>query len=327
MKCYPWLINTYKEIIKQHQNKKAHHTILIKTTKGLGVLQLIKNISQWILCDNKNEIKYCNTCHNCKLIISKNHPDFYYYKDNNNKIITINYIRMIREKIFQYPKQGKNKIILLSNIEKLTESAINSLLKILEEPPKNTWFFLVDYNNLKIYSTLHSRCLIYTLFPPREKHSLHWLKNKNLKNKIFNVISLRINQGSPILAKEFINNGLWEERKKLCIYFLNSIKKKNLIKIFPILSINNTILKIDWICLLLFDSIQIHFNQKKKLTNFDEFQIIQFFSRNYNYFTLKKSITTWIKCRYRLLNISGINNELLILEQLLRWENILKFTN
>ncbi|QCI18557.1 DNA polymerase III subunit delta' [Buchnera aphidicola (Aphis nasturtii)] len=325
MKCYPWLINPYKIIIKQHQIKKTHHAFLIKTIKGLGVYKLVWKVSKWLLCNQKDGIKYCKKCHSCELMSSGNHPDWHHYIKNKNEMITVDHIREINEKTFKYPKQGKNKIIFLSNIKKLTESAKNALLKTLEEPPENTWFFLIDYSNITVNSTLHSRCLIYQLFPPREKKSLHWLKNQNLLNKKLNLISLRINQGSPISAKKFINNGLWEERKNLFLCFFKSIKNQNLLKILPILSINNTLIKIDWICLLLFDAIQLYFNQKKKLTNFDELELIQFFSHNYNYSTLNKSIYTWNKCRYRLLNIPGINNELLLLEQLLKWEKILSF--
>ncbi|QCI17411.1 DNA polymerase III subunit delta' [Buchnera aphidicola (Aphis helianthi)] len=325
MKFYPWLKNPYKIIIKQHQNKKPHHAFLIKTIKGLGVFELIWHISKWLLCNAVNNTKYCNKCHSCKLMSSGNHPDWHQYMKNPSEIITIDHIREINEKIFKYPQQGKNKIIFLSDIQKLTESAINALLKNLEEPPEKTYFFLIDYSNLKVSSTLYSRCLIYKLFPPKEKNSLNWLNNQKLLNKTFNIISLRINQGSPISAKKFISDGLWEERKNLFIYFLKSIKDKNLLKILPILSVNNTLLKIDWICLLLFDAMQIYFNYKKKIINFDQLELIQFFSCNYNYLILDKSIQIWTKCRYTLSNIPVINNELLLIEQLLKWEKILSF--
>ena len=42
------------------------------------------------------------------------------------------------------------RFILISNIEDLNSSATNSLLKILEEPPKNTYFFLIKNSHSKI---------------------------------------------------------------------------------------------------------------------------------------------------------------------------------
>jgi DNA polymerase-3 subunit delta' len=50
------------------------------------------------------------------------------------------------------------RFILISNIEDLNPNATNSLLKLLEEPPKNTYFFLIRNSHSKIYETILSRC-------------------------------------------------------------------------------------------------------------------------------------------------------------------------
>ncbi|AYN24715.1 DNA polymerase III subunit delta' C-terminal domain-containing protein [Buchnera aphidicola] len=325
MKLYPWLLKPYKNIIELHQRKKAHHAILIQTQKGIGAFKLIWFISKWLLCLKPIGIKFCNNCHGCKLMSAKNHPDWHTIINEKNNTFDVDSIRIINEKIFKRAQQGNNKIIFLPNIHKLTESAVNALLKTLEEPPEKNWFFLIDYNYLKLNYTLKSRCFLYRLSPPIEKESLNWLKNENKRNDISNLTSLRINQGSPMHAKKFIEGELWEERKNLYTSLSNSIESKNLLKILPILCKNNTIIKIDWICLLLFDAIKINFNERKKLTNCDQLKLINFFSEKYNNIILNKSIKNWIKCRYILSSISSINNELLLLEQLLVWEKILHF--
>ena len=50
------------------------------------------------------------------------------------------------------------RFILISNIEDLNSNATNSLLKLLEDPPKNTYFFLIRNSHAKIYETILSRC-------------------------------------------------------------------------------------------------------------------------------------------------------------------------
>jgi DNA polymerase-3 subunit delta' len=254
---------------------------------------------------------------------SNNHPDWYNILDEKHDFLNVDHIRLINEKVFKCAQQGNNKIIFLKNIHKLTESAINALLKTLEEPPEKNWFFLIDYDHLELHPTLKSRCFLYRLSPPNEKESLIWLKNENKKDNISNLTALRINQGSPISAKIFFEGELWKERKDLYESLLHSIKNKNLLKILPILCKNNTIIKIDWICLLLFDAIKINFNERRKIINCDQMKLINFFSKKYNNTILNKSVQNWIKCRKILLNVSTINNELLILEKLLVWEKIL----
>ena len=50
-------------------------------------------------------------------------------------------------------------------VEKMNSQAANSFLKILEEPPKNTYFFLIAENTELVLPTLLSRCQQITLGP------------------------------------------------------------------------------------------------------------------------------------------------------------------
>lgn len=55
------------------------------------------------------------------------------------------------------------KILYLENIERLSVPALNSILKILEEPPRNTLFFLTTSNINNVLDTIISRCRCYEL--------------------------------------------------------------------------------------------------------------------------------------------------------------------
>lgn len=326
MKLYPWLRKTYKTIIQQHTIKKAHHAILIKSQRGMGASKLIWFISRWLLCLKPIGENFCNECHGCQLMSAKNHPDCHNFISEENNIFNIDSVRAINNKIFQCSQQGGAKIVFLPDIKKLTESAVNAFLKTLEEPPKNTWFFLLNYNNLSLYTTVNSRCLIYKLFIPSEKYSLIWLKKETTKNNISHLAALRINQGSPISAKKFINGELCIDRTNFYKHLYNAFKRKNLLKILPILCKKNSTIKIEWICLLLLDAIKFNLNEYNSLINLDQIKLITFFSNNHTISFLDNSIRTWMRCRYRLLNISGINHELLLTEQLLTWEKISNFS-
>lgn len=325
MKLYPWLIKPYNNIVQQHQIKKAHHAILINTPRGIGVSRLIWSISKRILCLTPIGINFCNKCYGCKLMSIKNHPDWHYCKSEKNHVFNIDSIRIMNEKIFTSSQQGGSKIIFLPDTDKLTESAVNAFLKTLEEPPKNTWFFLVNYNNSNLHPTLNSRCLIYKLFMPDENYSVNWLKQTTIQQNKSYLTALRINQGSPIYAKKFMNGKIWIERINFYKHLFDAFKDKNLLKMLPILNKKNSSIYINWICFLLFDSIKFTINAKEHLTNFDQIELIRFFSYNYTNVILDLSIRTWMQCRYKLVNISGINYELLLLEQLLTWEKILNF--
>ena len=84
--------------------------------------------------------------------------------DSNN--IPVEAIKNLKEKI--YFKSNKRKVVLIFNSEALShgsaESA-NMLLKILEEPPKNTTFILVTDLIDQVTPTIKSRC--QTVYVPR----------------------------------------------------------------------------------------------------------------------------------------------------------------
>ncbi|HMI76762.1 MAG TPA: DNA polymerase III subunit delta' C-terminal domain-containing protein [Buchnera sp. (in: enterobacteria)] len=330
MQWYPWLTKTYKKIIWKYQKGTAHHAILLKTHRGIGVLNLFLAITRWLLCTNRKDIKSCGICHSCNLIKSNNHPDWYLIKTKNkNTFLSIDTIRNLIQKIFYTSQQGGAKVIWLPEISLMTESAMCALLKTLEEPPKNTWFFLVNYDNFSIPATLLSRCLQYSLYSPKEKDSIHWLKSIIYKNKILCLTALRITAGSPITAKKLITGSLWLDRKTFFIKLHYAIKNYDLFFLLPFFKKTTVsiILYIDWICILLLDAIKWKYRLCTSLINLDQLSLIKHLSSNYPVIFLHESIYLWMKCKKQLLNIIGINSELLLVERLLTWEENIIFYN
>ena len=59
---------------------------------------------------------------------------------------------------------GGNKVILIWGLEKMNLSASNKVLKLLEEPPKKTFFIMIAEDSLKLLPTIYSRCQKIYLF-------------------------------------------------------------------------------------------------------------------------------------------------------------------
>ena len=60
---------------------------------------------------------------------------------------------------------GKNKVCVLWGVERLNIQAANKLLKLIEEPPANTYFILIATNAEDLISTIRSRCQMLPLPP------------------------------------------------------------------------------------------------------------------------------------------------------------------
>lgn len=60
---------------------------------------------------------------------------------------------------------GKNKVCVFWGVERLNIQAANKLLKLIEEPPLNTYFLLVIDDDEKLLPTIKSRCQMIVLPP------------------------------------------------------------------------------------------------------------------------------------------------------------------
>lgn len=77
-----------------------------------------------------------------------------------NPSIGIEEVRKLRSILTKKPFGGGDRLIIINDIEKATIEAANALLKVLEEPPRQTFLILTTSNLAKILSTVISRCQV-----------------------------------------------------------------------------------------------------------------------------------------------------------------------
>ncbi|QTM69206.1 hypothetical protein HIC20_01470 [Buchnera aphidicola (Hormaphis cornu)] len=113
----------------------------------------------------------------------------------------------------------------------------------------------------------------------------------------------------------------------LRLKFLNklqiAIQNNNLFILLSMFNENNFEQLINWIYLLLIDAIKYKYKIYQYLINIDQKKLIKQLSNSFSYQSLEYSIKSWIQCKNKLIFIPEINIQLIILEQLLRWEKIL----
>lgn len=100
------------------------------------------------------------------------------------KEIKIEKIRELEHQISLSAYYGKYKVAIIDNAEKLTVSAQNSLLKILEEPAENCVIILICHNEGKILPTVKSRCLKKRFSPVKEEKIEELVEKEEFKKEI-----------------------------------------------------------------------------------------------------------------------------------------------
>ena len=158
-----------KEYLDFFNKDSLSHGYLISGENGLGKKDLVRVLSESILCKNSNELfEACGDCNASKLMQSGNHPDYHFIQEEvGSKIIKIGQLRGNKQKndshegivnsMFETPLVSSSKVFVINNAHLMNDESQNFILKILEEPPKETFIFLISSNPFLLKKTILSR--------------------------------------------------------------------------------------------------------------------------------------------------------------------------
>ncbi|MCU5775430.1 DNA polymerase III subunit delta' [Erwiniaceae bacterium BAC15a-03b] len=322
MNWYPWLNQPYRQIVEQHQADRGHHALLIQALPGMGDDALVWALSRWLMCQRRDGVKSCGECHGCQLMQAGNHPDWYKLEAEKGKSsLGIDAVRGVTEKLYHHAQQGGAKVVWLPDSAQLTEAAANALLKTLEEPPKNTWFFLSSREPQRLLATLRSRCFNWHLAPPDEAQSLRWLQKQTQAAQHDCISALRLSSGAPAAALALLDEKLWAQRQLLCSTLATALQQ-DLLSLLSVLNHDDAAARIGWLCALLIDAMKWQQGGGQFIANVDQQTLVGQIAQQLPSSALDSSLRSWMTCRDRLRHVVAVNRELLLTEQLLSWEQI-----
>lgn len=91
-------------------------------------------------------------------IDSRNHPDVHLYSPEGKSLMhSMASIQKLIREIALPPFEAPSKVFIIEDAEKMLPSSSNALLKTLEEPPKDTFFFLLSNHPELLLPTISSR--------------------------------------------------------------------------------------------------------------------------------------------------------------------------
>ena len=174
---------------RMYNQGRIPQALLFYGKEGVGKREIAFELAKALLCLN-SKYPSCGHCESCRLIkdffslpeeklkvfgesssgkpiflyLQGDHPDFICIKPEKTEI-KVDQIRSIKDFVFIKPAISNRKVIFIQNAELMNPYAQNALLKVLEEPPYDTFFILVSNNLDKILPTIKSRCFLLEVPP------------------------------------------------------------------------------------------------------------------------------------------------------------------
>lgn len=128
-------------------------TFLFVGPSGIGKKKIALGLAQALLCEKSHSA--CGSCGSCLRVAAGAHESLKVIASEGPQIK----IEESREVIEFLNLQGitKRRVVVIDQAQSLNLQAANSLLKTLEEPPPETYFFLIAPSNAGVLSTIRSR--------------------------------------------------------------------------------------------------------------------------------------------------------------------------
>ena len=152
------------------KSRRLHHAWLLAGPKGVGKASFAKAAATRVLAEAAGppvELPGLETPPDhpiARLIAAGSHPDFRWLERLERptgglaRNISVDQIRSLGNLLAVTPSMSPWRAIVIDAADDLEASAANALLKMIEEPPANTVFFLVSHAPGRLLPTIRSRC-------------------------------------------------------------------------------------------------------------------------------------------------------------------------
>lgn len=145
-----------KVLQRSIERGRTHHAYIFSGPEGVGKMLSAMSLAKALNC-LEMEADFCGRCVSCKKIDDGNHPDLKTVAPDG-QVIKIDQIRDLQHDLQFRPFEGKKRVFIIDAADRMGLPAANSLLKTLEEPPRDSILILVTANLHSLLPTIVSRC-------------------------------------------------------------------------------------------------------------------------------------------------------------------------
>ena len=162
----------HKEIIEKLKNAlrsgRIANAYIFSGPKDIGKEFVAMNFAKALNClsSDRSSEDSCDKCISCRKIDDGNHADVMVIRPEGTRL-KINQMRSLQRQGSYRAMEGNYKVYIITEAEKMTAEAANSMLRTLEEPPGAMVLILLTSIYSALLPTIRSRCqsLKFSLVP------------------------------------------------------------------------------------------------------------------------------------------------------------------
>ena len=163
------VVHVLQEAVKSAHNKGdltqgMTHSWLFTGPPGSGRSNAAIAFAAALVCKNGG----CSNCADCMATITNSHADVELIKTEGLSI-KIDEIRELISRASWAPSAAAWRVVVIEDADRLTDSAANALLKVIEEPGLRTVWLLCAPTLTDVLPTIRSRCRHLSLRTPSSK--------------------------------------------------------------------------------------------------------------------------------------------------------------
>lgn len=163
------------------QNRIPHAFLLIGNNTELPLTYLAMSL----VCD---QTLACESCNDCRKVRENKYSDIIRFNGKDSSIKKGD-IELIQSSFKKSSLEGKAKIYIIENIEYATKEAMNTLLKMLEEPTEGIYALFTANNSSRVLPTILSRCQVIDIKPDNKKVIIAALVKEDIPREAANILA------------------------------------------------------------------------------------------------------------------------------------------
>ncbi|TSB45087.1 DNA polymerase III subunit delta' [Alkalicoccobacillus porphyridii] len=160
MKTWNELTDTQPRVVpflmRSLEKDRLSHAYIFAGESGTGKQEIALQLTKSYFCREKQGVEPCHQCVDCNRIEKGNHPDVHLVAPDGASIKK-HQVEFLQKEFTYRGMESSYKVYIISEADKMTASAANSLLKFLEEPESPTMALLLTERESSLLPTVRSR--------------------------------------------------------------------------------------------------------------------------------------------------------------------------